>query len=944
MAAPSVIQPAFNSGEWAPSLYARVDLAKWRTGCALAENFFVDYRGGLSSRAGTKNVIQAYDSSGAVRLIPFQASVDVGYALEFGDGYIRFHYQGEPVLEPAFNITAATQANPCTLTIPGHNYAVGDWILVNGVVGMTQLNGRYFVVRTVVGDDITLRNMFGNNVNSSSYDVYSSGGTSRKVYTISSPYTSDELFGIKFVQQVSSLILCHPNYEPYILTLNTALDWTLSAIVIGTTVGQTSSVAVTTTLGADNWNYSYAVCGVDENGQESAPVYGTLASREDIRTNSGTNTITWAAIPGAVSYNVYKAELSKNTAVPTGAPHGFIGNATGVDLIDSNIGPDYSVTPPVARNPFVGGNVLFATVTSPGASYAVVPTVTFTGTATVDATGLAVLQVQGTPTVNVQGTGYAVGDRVYFRYGIVVVVAAETGGQVTAIEPITVPGSNPGAFSTGIPPSNPGSSQGTSGSGNGLRIGVVWGVGAVQITNAGIGYDTAPTISFSTGTATAVATISDIDVGFPLVPAFYQQRLWFMGKSNSPQGFDVSQPGSFFNFDTYNPIQPDAAISGTLVSGILNTIRAAVPMQNGLVVFSDRMSWVINGGSAGSAVSAIDVVANPQAYNGISDVPPIVANGDILYVQAKGSIVRNLAYNFYTNNYIGTDVSAISSHLFFGYSVVDWAWAEEPFKLAWGVRDDGALLSFTFLKEQEFAAWTHSVTEGDFKSVCTVVEGTENGNVDAIYVVVEREVAGETLKFIERMADRFLDGGAQDAWCVDAGVGYDGAPTSSFVGGEHLRGLTVTGLADGEVITPFEMPVTGQFTLPTPASKVSVGRSFTCKLQTLPLDIGEPTVQGKPKKISGVDVRVKDTLGLKIGQDFDHLVTMKDLVVGAVGSMLTGLNPPRQQVTGLFTGDVRTFLSPAYTIWGQYCIQQDLPLPASILGVIPQITIGDTPK
>jgi hypothetical protein len=108
------------------------------------------------------------------------------------------------------------------------------------------------------------------------------------------------------------------------------------------------------------------------------------------------------------------------------------------------------------------------------------------------------------------------------------------------------------------------------------------------------------------------------------------------------------------------------------------------------------------------------------------------------------------------------------------------------------------------------------------------------------------------------------------------------------------------------------------------------------------LDLGEPTVQGKVKKINAVDVRVADTLGLKIGSSFSHLVEMKDLVVGNVSSMLVGQDS--QIVTDLVTGDARTYLDPTYTVPGQYCIQQDQPFPATILGVIPQVEIGDTKK
>src|SRR5882757_3801341 len=99
----TAIQASFNSGEWSPKLFARVDMQKYRSGAALLENFFVDYRGGASSRPGTKYILQCFNSNQPVRLIPFQASFAVGYVLEFGHGYVRFFFNSTPVLETAFN-------------------------------------------------------------------------------------------------------------------------------------------------------------------------------------------------------------------------------------------------------------------------------------------------------------------------------------------------------------------------------------------------------------------------------------------------------------------------------------------------------------------------------------------------------------------------------------------------------------------------------------------------------------------------------------------------------------------------------------------------------------------------------------------------------------------------------------------------------------------------
>ena len=69
---------------------------------------------------------------------------------------------------------------------------------------------------------------------------------------------------------------------------------------------------------------------------------------------------------------------------------------------------------------------------------------------------------------------------------------------------------------------------------------------------------------------------------------------------------------------------------------------------------------------------------------------------------------------------------------------------------------------------------------------------------------------------------------------------------------------------------------------------------------------------------------------------------MKDLVSGNVSRMLTGQQT--QVISGLVTGDAYMLNAPTYTVPGQYCIEQPFPLPASILGVIPEIATADRGK
>lgn len=935
----SVIQTSFNTGEWAPTLNARVDLAKYHSAAAVLENFFVDYRGGASTRPGTKYVIQALNSALPVRLIPLQASFDVGYALEFGDHYMRPIFHGAPVLQTGIAISGITKANPGVITAPAHNINLGEQFFVSAVVGMTQMNDRYFTAASVTTNTITVADLNGQPLDTTGYTTYISGGLVQRSYYITTPYAAADLALIKYASNVNTLILCHPSYPAQILTLVAAANWTITPIVYGSTVSA-PSITAASTLTSGAVDYSYVATSVDINGQESsASVPAALNGYQDLRTTLGTNVISWTAVSGATSYNVYKSVLSYGGAIPPGVSYGFIGNSTGLALNDTNIAPDFSLTPPIPKNPFLGSAIETINITNVG-SYTAPVSVTIGPPAAGGVTALVQAYAQASTAVPVlSDPTFAPGDLVHFANNVVLTVATVDGsGSITAFQnPGSGGGSNPGSvISTSIPVGTQ-SNLDPPDLGN-VTVNFTWAIGALNIVNHGAGYLVAPAVVFSSGSAAATAVLGAASAGNPSVPGFFQQRLVLASQPQAPQTFYMSQPGSYFNFDISSPIQDDDAITGTLVSGQLNTIKALVSQPSGLIILSTNASWLINGGSQGSAVTPAGVVANAQSFNGTSDVPPIVSNYDILYVQSKGSIVRDSSYNFYANVFTGSDISILSSHLFYGFKVLEWAWAEEPFKVVWAVRDDGQMLTLTFQKEQEFVGWTHSVTSGNFKSVATVIEDAGTNVVDAVYTVVERVVNGFTVKYIERVAERIFPNGVVDAWCVDSGVQYNGALATTFTGAEHLSGLTVTGLADGEVITPFVMPASGFFTLPVAASKVTIGLGYICKLQTLAIDMGEPTVQGKRKQITGVTVRVAEALGLFMGRTFTNTVPMKDLIRGNVGSASNEI------VTDLQTCDARTIIDASWTVPGQYCILQGFPMPASILGVIPEITVGDTGK
>ena len=93
----SVIQNSFIGGEISPSLFGRTDLGKFHNGASTMRNFFVNYRGGASSRAGLAYVGTCKQDPGIngqnppPRDITFQFNINQGYALEFGEYYMRIN-------------------------------------------------------------------------------------------------------------------------------------------------------------------------------------------------------------------------------------------------------------------------------------------------------------------------------------------------------------------------------------------------------------------------------------------------------------------------------------------------------------------------------------------------------------------------------------------------------------------------------------------------------------------------------------------------------------------------------------------------------------------------------------------------------------------------------------------------------------------------------------
>lgn len=924
-------------------------------------------------------------------------------------------------------------------------YQNGDWISISGVSGMTQLNGGTYVIGSVTTTTFTLSDAYGNAVDATGFGAYSGSGSCSKIYTLATPYAEADLYYIKFDQSADVMSLTCVNqttlaeYQPMELSRLSNSNWSIVPLSTDATIQPPTGTPVGIATAAGSTTYKYVITAVDVNSRSPAESVASnvcvVSNAVSIATTSGSISISWNA--AARLHYIYKAiPAYAGATVADGALTGYIGSSFSNQFVDSNLLPDFSQTPPLHNDPFARGQITSVSVVTSGSGYT---TASYTIT-TSTGSGLALqLVVQS-------------GSLVAF-----IVVSA--GKNYLPGDTITITGDGAGASAT-------------------LNVGALSGT-------------------------------------YPSVVAYFQQRRVYAGTLNQPDTYFMSKPGAYTNFDTRVPSIATDAITGTPWSRQVNGVQFLVEMPGGLVALTGVGGWQLTG-AGGSGLNPQPITpstqqAQPQGSNGCSaTVPPIRVESEIIFVHSKGSTYRSFAYQIFANNYIPTDLTQNSSHLFSGFTITDHAWAEEPYKTLWSIRNDGVMLSFTYNKQQEVAGWARHDTQGYYKSVCTVTEPP----VDAIYLATQRFVGPSPTYMIERMDNRIWSS-AEDCWCVDAGLalpqpkpnatisassatglgalsgvsglvgggGYSAsttvtvvddngagpgsgavlsftiasgvitsitvsiggagyirpqivivdsqgtgsgasatavlnntmtftassavfsapnvgsiirmgggiaritafvdsthvtatmlspiislvpnsgslprpqaagawtmtAPVTAIGGLAHLAGLAVTGLADGNVIPPTVVSAQGSITLPNPATAVIIGLSFQSQAQSVYLETGDPTVQGKRKKIVAVIARLEASRGVKIGSNqpdgsvlspaqLAPLWGLSNMMEPAPEMGIASYNGPFQP---LFTGDVRIPVLGGWDTKGQVAVQQDNPLPMSILSFVSDVLPGD---
>lgn len=422
-------------------------------------------------------------------------------------------------------------------------------------------------------------------------------------------------------------------------------------------------------------------------------------------------------------------------------------------------------------------------------------------------------------------------------------------------------------------------------------------------------------------------------LGYPSLCCFFRERLCFGG------GIYVwmSVAGDFENFadQTNGVIANDNAITIQVLSDSVNTLKWMAPSDT-LLVGTTGSEHLIGQNTLNEPFGPENYATKKQSAYGGRSIPPIRVGGSSYFVTRTGRFVREFEYAIESDSFESHDATMPSENITVG-GVCAMQWASNPDTVIWMVlgsaNESGAtLIGFTVNKDQEVKAWHNHPLGGDGIVKSIAVVPSIAGDYDELHLVVMRDVSGLTTCCIERLEQPWRRGtdDQADAFYVDAGGTYDGAPTTTITGLDHLNGYEVAVFADGQPKASKTVSG-GSITLDEPASVVQAGLAYDAILQPMRIEAGGSggPSQGKIKRINKVVWRFVDSLGGQYGRDVFDGSPLDEL------SYSDAPNPVSEDTT-FYTGDTLILAWPGgYEQEGYIGYINSQPLPVTICGIMP---------
>jgi hypothetical protein len=518
----------------------------------------------------------------------------------------------------------------------------------------------------------------------------------------------------------------------------------------------------------------------------------------------------------------------------------------------------------------------------------------------------------------------------------------DTNATTTTLTPSAVSGASINITASSIVGINGGVGFLTTDIGRLVRIknGTNWGNAEISTRTSALIVTARVNSNFSATTANTTWALGlwSETTGWPAVCQFYEDRLWFGGSTNFPQTLVGSFSGAYENMsptDLTGAVTADNALVYTISTDDVNSIEW-LSAGKILAVLTNSGEFSVSASNLNEAITPTNIKITRETTRGAASVRPARIDSALLFWQRSGRKLREFVYSFQDDQFKAPDLTILAEHISRS-GIKDMDYQQEPSSIAWACLNNGTLLALTYNREQEIIAWARQPITGlNAKVLSVACTPATDGTYDELWIVSSRSINGATATYIEYLTKEVEpadEDDKEDLYYVDCGLTYTGAPATVFSGMQHLAGEVVSALVDGAPIPNFTMPISGSFTLSTPATTVHVGLPYKSVLMTNALEAGGETgtSQGKLGRINKLLIKFYSTLGCKFGPGPDPKYLQEIIFRKPLDPM--GVSPP------LFTGDKRVEFMSNYETQRYVYVETEQPLPCTILGLAPEIVV-----
>jgi hypothetical protein len=474
-----------------------------------------------------------------------------------------------------------------------------------------------------------------------------------------------------------------------------------------------------------------------------------------------------------------------------------------------------------------------------------------------------------------------------------------------------------------------------------LQIGTGSITGVVRITAYSSPTSVSAEVLDSLGGTTATdiwaeGTWSDYR-GWPSAVSLYEGRLWWVGKDKAIGSIS----DAFTSFDP--EFEGDAGtIQRSIGSGPVDQFNWALPLQR-LILGGQGAEFSCRSTSFDEPLTPSNFNLKRASSQGSAPVQAVAVDSRGMYVQRGGTRVFELAFDGETYDYSSSDLTAIVPDI--GEPrIVRMAVQRQPDTRIHCVRSDGTAAVLVYDKVENVTCWIEIESDGASGEIedVMVLPGDSGVNEDQVYYTVKRTIDGATKRYRERWAMENECWG-NEALCklADSFVVYEGAPTYTITGLDHLEGEQVVVWADGADIgtddddTLIYTVSGGQITITGEAVENAViglyyrARFRSAKLLQAVNDMGVALTQEKTIDSLGLVMANTHNQGIKYGQDFDNLSNMPGMEDGAP--------VPANTVWEDYDKEMFT-LDGTWDTDARLCLQMAAPRPCTVMAGIIGVT------